>query len=118
VSDQTIFQKTINLQEDIDVVDADFDLFHYDRQYVVVDIGTDNFEIVNHQLTVEKIILDDFYSKKQLTCLAKKMFDKLFLQYTDKNKIFLDWNNNNNCLNFTGKLSYQLTWPFYKNIIS
>ena len=125
-SDQVVFEKTIDLQEHIDVVDAEFDLFHHNQQHVVVEIGTNNFKIIKHQLIVRKIKFDDFYSEKKLTCSAKRMFDELFLQYADRHEIFLDRNaNDNNCLNFTGNFIIRNSnyftkykFPMYKSFFN
>lgn len=116
-SDQLLFEKTINLQDTINVVDATFDLLNFNRQQVVADISTNDNGIIRTPLTIDRIELDNFYSQDKITYSAKQNFSAKFLSHADNNNIFLDLTTkDNNCLNFTGSLVYNFVWPFFKNV--
>jgi hypothetical protein len=116
-SDQLLFEKTINVQDTINVVDATFNLLNFNEQVVVADISTNNNSIIHNPLIINTIELDNFYSQGKITYSAKQNFNTEFLNYADKNDIFLDLTtNDNNCLNFTGSLVYKFVWPFFKNV--
>ena len=118
-SNQIVFQKTINLQDKIDVIDATFDILNFNQQTITAQFTSSDFKITRHQLVIKNIKLDNFYSLAKITHSASRKFDERFLTYAKKNKIFLDLTTtDDNCLNFTGSLVYTFIWPFFKNTIN
>lgn len=117
MNNQILFQKNVNLQNKIKVIDATFDLVTFDQHTITAEISTNNFNIRTHGVQIENIILDNFYSLPKITYSAVQQFDDEHLIYANKNKIFLDLTTNDNSfLDFTGTLLYQFTWPFFKNM--
>lgn len=89
------------------------------NQLVGVDITCHDSRIINFPLTVTNIILDDFYQGPKLVFKGRQLYDQNFFASAEKQDIYLDPHvNDSNCLNFTGCLAYQFSWPFWKNIFA
>ena len=111
-----LFEKIINLQNQHNIIEVEFDLLKFSSQDIIAKFSTANLNISNHPLIIDNILLDDFYSHKKITHSAKQQFDEEFLSHAEKNNISINHTSDNNCLSFTGSLVYKFLWPFVKNI--
>jgi hypothetical protein len=87
------------------------------NQIIKLTFCCNDLDIVNHPMTVTNIVLDDFYSLPKILYSGVPTFDSMFLTYIKNNDILIDTKLTDiNRLDFTGKLTYQFAWPFYKNV--
>jgi hypothetical protein len=107
---------TLNLNQFTPKLEFDFAL-PIQNQTVELVFSCKNLNIVNHPLTITNITLDDFYSLPKILYSGVPIFDQMFLLYAKKKNIVIDQTVADvNRLDFTGTLTYQFVWPFYKNV--
>jgi hypothetical protein len=107
---------TLNLQQEISTLHLNFDL-PIKNQTVELMFSCNNLDIINHPLTITNIVLDEFFSFSKILYSGIPIFDQLFIQHAEKNNMFIDTSVVDcNRIDFTGKLCYQFSWPFYKNV--
>jgi hypothetical protein len=95
----------------------EFDLLQLEPQIIKVEFSVDDPTIIDNPLTVTNIVLDDFYSFSKLKHAGTSIFDNWFCNHASVCGITLDHNiTDSNCLNYTGKLIYNITWPFFRNM--
>ena len=76
-----------------------------------------DIRIVNHPLTINNIVLDNFYQFDGILYRGKPSFDQKFLSLAKKRNMHIDPTaSDSNRLDFTGELVYTFRWPFYKNV--
>ena len=114
----TLTSRQINLQNKHNLVDLLFEFPAVEFKDLTVHFCTVNLGIVHTPVTITNIELDNFYSSPSITYSACREFSAEFLLYAGRKNIHLDLSTTeDNCLNFTGKLTYKFKWPFYRNII-
>lgn len=110
--------KKINLKQKIQIVDIDFEVNDKVNQTFTLSLKTDNPQIIKHPVHVTKIILDNFYQRLKFAHSGQPVFDQSFLEYADKNKIYLDHSvTDSNRLDFTGNLDFCFQWPCWRNLL-
>ena len=108
----------LDLSQDIKTLRLNFELL-IQNQNIDLKLSCNDLCIVDYPLTITNIVLDNFYQSKSILHRGKPNFSQEFVDYANKNQIFLDYNvNDSNRLDFTGQLAYQYKWPFYKNIFT
>jgi hypothetical protein len=106
----------LNLAHQIKPLRVEFELPLHNQTVTVTFLCNDP-HIVNFPLLITNIVLDDFYKSKNILHKGTPVFDQRFLELAKQKNIYLDPTvNDSNRLDFTGKLVYQYTWPFYKNL--
>jgi len=89
------------------------------KQIIQVTFNCDDITIVDHPVTINDILLDDFYRFDRVLYSGTPEFDQKFLDYASSRQMSLDPAvNDSNRLDFTGRLIYKFVWPFYHNIFS
>jgi hypothetical protein len=112
------FNDTITLFTDTNVIDIDFNLDSSCNHTVGIEFSTDNPSIIQHPLEITKIILDDFYDSPAFIYRGKPIYDQFFTEHCRQKNIFLDHAVDDcNILNFTGSLTFDFFWPFWRNLL-
>ena len=118
-ANQILFEHRLNLNKSCTDLLIDFSLKNLTPQKLKLSFATTNHSIVDHPLTITKIVLDDFHSIGKILYSGHSKFDDNFLIYAKSNQIMLEENIcDTNCINFTGKIEYYFDWPFYKNVFT
>ena len=108
--------KIIDLSKSMPSIDL---IFHLDLavQNVHLDLRCKHQEIRDFPLTLNNIVLDDFYSSKNIIHRGKPMPDDVHMRWVRANNLYFDEaTNDSNRLDFTGVLRYNFVWPFFNNI--
>jgi len=116
----------INLESDQSIV--------FDQSFVIVGSGVleffcdyppdqvscnlccDDLDIYHFPMVVDMLEFDNFYQLKTFAHHGTNHYDKQFVEYAKENNIQLEDSKFNNCLFFTGNLSYNWPRPITKMI--
>ena len=83
----------------------------YPPPYVRCEICCNDPDIFHHPLTVEMLEFDDFYQLKSFAHHGVNHYDAEFFEFAKQNNLEINDCEFNNCLFFTGNLSYQWSKP-------
>jgi hypothetical protein len=107
---------TLDLKQQTKTLLLDFDLLIC-NQVIDLKFFCNDLCIVNHPVTITNITLDNFYQGPKILYQGCPKFDQQFLSFALQKNMYLDPTvNDSNRLDFTGELTYQFIWPFYKNV--
>jgi hypothetical protein len=78
---------------------------------IFIKLHCEDEKIYYSPVTVSLIEFDNFYQLKTFTYFGKNIYDQKFLDYIKSKNLFVEDQNNNNCLFFTGSLVYKIITP-------
>ena len=81
------------------------------NQPIEIRLSTQDHNIIQHPLTITSLVLDNFYMLKTLAFKGSNNYDASFVDHCKKSGIRVDAQSDNNCLFFTGSLSYYISRP-------
>jgi hypothetical protein len=106
----------LDLSRESAKINLEFDL-PICNQEIEIKFCCNDLRIVDYPLTIDNIVLDDFYQYNNLVYRGRPAFDQSFLLLSQRKNMFIDVNvNDSNRLDFTGHLIYSFKWPFFKNL--
>lgn len=111
-----LHRQVINLDCTEQDILIDVPMIEHTRSRISLQLSSSHINIIRHPIEIKKILLDQFFSLDSILYSGRPQFDQQFLFYAQKRNLYLDPTATCNRLDFTGRLIYDLEWPFYHNI--
>ena len=89
----------------------------YPPEKITCCLHCNDLDIYHHPLIVDMLEFDNLYQLKTHAHHGTNCYDDNFCNYAKQNNILLENSEFNNCLFFTGNLSYQWTRPITQMIL-